>query len=515
MHRDKHAHYICLCMRKILSNQQIRDADMATMAREPIDSIDLMERAASACTAWIEEHYDSSRPILIMAGVGNNGGDALAIARMLIERNYAVRSYVVRYSENFSKDMQINLDRLRDAGHEVCYILEESQFPEIPPDALIVDGLFGSGLRRKADGLAALCIAQINASIAQVISIDLPSGLFADVHTGKNAKVITASHTLAFQVPKLAFLIAENEEFVGRWHVLDIGLDAGFIAHAPCNLYFIESIEDHVQMLARKRFAHKGQFGHGMLIAGSEGKIGAALLAANAALRSGIGKLTTFVPACGINIMQCALPEAMCIKDELETYIGNLPDLKGFDVIACGPGLGTAKKTKRMLKNLLTAAKSPLVLDADALNLLAEGSDLWPYLPENSILTPHVGEFDRLFGPSKNSFDRLHLLQEKAAQFRVIIVLKGANTAIALPNGEIYFNSTGSPGMATAGSGDVLTGVILSMLGQIDNPKAAAICGVYFHGLAGELAAEQNGMHGMVATDIIQNLGKAIAAELN
>lgn len=502
-------------MIKILSTKQIREADRATIEREPITSVDLMERAGTECARWIQRNYGKERPVFVFAGVGNNGGDALVIARRLIEAGYNVQTFVVRYSEKFSEDLQINLERYKSLASEINYVLEEGQFPSISSDSIIVEGLFGSGLNRAVEGLAALCIEQINASIAEVISIDLPSGLFADKKTPADAAVITASHTLTFQVPKLAFFLPGNEEYLGQWELIDIGLDPSYIANVESSLFYVNTIQSYRSFLDRSKFDHKGVFGHGLLIAGSYGKMGAAVLAAKAALRSGIGKLTAEVPHLGNNIMQIAVPEAMTIADDYDAFVGELPNLSGYRAIGVGPGLGTQKKTRRMLRNLIMQANCPLVIDADGLNILALAPEMMEMLPVNTILTPHPGEFDRMFGTSKDGYKRLELLKEKAQKTKCIIVLKGAYTAIATPKGSIYFNRTGNPGMATAGSGDVLTGVILGFLAQIKDPLIATIAAVYVHGLAGDLAAKAVGMHGMIASDIIENLGKAIAQSTN
>ena len=497
-------------MIKILSTEQVREADRVTIEREPIESVDLMERAAGECVTWLMSRYGKEHPIVVFAGVGNNGGDALVMSRRLQDAGYRVETFVVRYSENFSADLQINLDRLEKAGYEIQYIFEESQFPSISSETVIIDGLFGSGLNRPVADLAALCIDQINASIAEVISIDMPSGLFADQATVDTSSVILASHTLTFQVPKLAFFIPGNEEFTGDWSVVDIGLDASFLADAESDFSYVDSISEHASFLTRSTFDHKGVFGHGLLIAGAHGKMGAATMSAKAALRSGIGRLTVHIPHSGNGIMQVSVPEAMTSVDDYDEFVGELPSLSGYSAVGLGPGIGKAKKTRRLLKDTLILSKAPIVLDADALNLLGANKEMLKLLPENTILTPHIAEFNRMFGSEKDPFKRIEKLRQQAKQYKVIIVLKGAFTAIASPQGKVYFNSTGNPGMATAGSGDVLTGIITGLVSQIKDPLIAAICGVYVHGVAGDLAAMKHGMHGMIASDIVEAIGPAI-----
>jgi hydroxyethylthiazole kinase-like uncharacterized protein yjeF len=502
-------------MLKILSTKQVREADRRTMEFEPIASVDLMERAAVKCTDWFVQTYPSSRPVLVFAGIGNNGGDALVMARKLLEKGYRVQAFVVRYSENFSSDLQINLDRLIKAGHEVQYILEEAQIPEISSDTVIIDGLFGSGLNRKVEGLAAICIDFINASIAEVVSIDLPSGMSADKVTPKGSPVVTASYTLTFQVPKLAFFVRENKEVIGTWQVIDIGLDPKYLHDVECSLYYVDHVKDPGSVFQRDTFDHKGIFGHGLLLAGSYGMIGAAILSGRAAMRSGIGKLTLHVPNLAYNMVQLGVPEAICSVDTFDECIGELPELTRFQAIGCGPGIGKHKKTKRLLKTLLQVWKGPLVLDADALNLIAEQKDLLKELPGNTILTPHIGEFERLFGVAKHSFERLDTMRNAAMKYKVIIVLKGAYTAIAAPNGKVYINGSGNPGMATAGSGDVLTGIITSYLAQGADPLVAAVCGVHVHGHAGDQAAKKQGWQGLIASDLIEQLGPAMMDNFN
>lgn len=502
-------------MLKILTTEQIRKADRATMEREPIESVDLMERAGNACADWLISRYATDRPFVIIAGVGNNGGDALVVARKLIEKEYSVKTFVVRYSEKFATDLQVNFDRLVRIGHEVQYILEEGQFPAISSDTVIVDGLFGSGLNRPVEGLAATCIGQINASIADVIAIDIPSGLFADAPTPKGSAVISASATLSFEVPKLSFMLPGADEWTGTWEILPIGLDPLFIAEAKTNLYLVDHLKAYAPFFLRDKFDHKGKFGHTLIVAGSHGKMGAAVLTTRAALRSGSGLVTSYVPHVGYTIMQASVPEAMCIEDDFSEILATVPDIKPYTTIAVGPGLGTAKKTRRMLKKLCQEFNRSMVLDADAINLMAEAGDAAEWVPKHSVLTPHIGEFERLFGTSKNEFERLVKLRKEAQSWKVFILLKGAHSALATPDGAIYFNDTGNPGMAKGGSGDVLTGIMAAMLAQTGDPFTAAVCGMFIHGLAGDLAEEFSGTHGMIASDIVDNIGEAISQSLS
>ena len=259
----------------------------------------------------------------------------------------------------------------------------------------------------------------------------------------------------------------------------------------------------------RDTFAHKGTFGHALLIAGSRGKTGAAVLAAKACLRSGAGLLTAHIPACGELILQTAIPEAMIDIDEEQDFITHLEELSKYNSIGIGPGIGCNEKTAGVLLQLFKNATQPLVLDADAINLIAQDKQLQQALPVNSILTPHAGEFDRLAGTSENAYERLKKACQWAVQHQCYIVLKGAYTAICTPNKKCCFNSTGNPGMATAGSGDVLTGIILGLLAQSYSPLNASLAGVFLHGLAGDIAANEKSQESLIASDIIENLGLA------
>ena len=487
---------------KILSASQIRSADTFTIQHEPVASIDLMERAASACKQWLIENCGAQKRFHIFCGPGNNGGDGLAIARLLRQAGRDVTAFVIHISENYSPDFLENRKRLEafspDIIHEIRSIAD---FPKLKKGDVVVDAIFGTGLSKPATGIASDVIKKINAAGAFVIAIDIPSGLFADSHTESSA-VVQANHTLSFQLPKLAFMFPENEKFTGEWHLLDIRLNQEFITRAPSASSFITEEFIHSFLKPRKKFSHKGNYGHAFIAAGSKGKMGAAVLCAKACLRSGAGLLTMVVPEAGYRIMQTSCPEAM-----VET--GN-PDLKKYSAVGIGPGLGTDARAVRQLKKILTTAKVPLVLDADALNMISAGKkNLLKLVPQDSIFTPHVKEFQRLAGKSANDFER----HEKQILFskknKVIVVLKGAHTCITTPEGQSYFNSTGNPGMAKGGSGDVLTGILTSIMAQGYSSKEAAILGVYLHGLAGDVAASGKGKDGMIAGDIVDMIPEA------
>lgn len=490
---------------KILSAAQIREADAYTISHEPISSLALMERAGKACFEWIESNVNTSKRITVVCGTGNNGGDGLVIARLLHEKKYSVDAIVVS-SPNPSIDFKKNLEAAIKAGVPINEINEKSTL-HLNENGILIDAIFGTGISRPVSGWIGECIDSINSSNNEIISIDLPSGMFTDEHT--EGKVICASHTLTFQTPKRAFFFAENEKYTGNFHILDIGLDKNFIEKVQSYGQFL--LAENIKPLLKKRnkFSHKGNYGHSLLISGSKGKIGAAILAARACLRSGSGLLTVRIPHCGYSILQTAVPEAMAQADEEEDFITHTGNFIETMHVAVGPGIGTSSATKKMLLDLLERTKKPIVLDADAINIISENRDYINLIPPFSILTPHPKEFERLAGESKNDFERHEKLLLFSKQHKVFVVLKGAHTCIATPDGMAYFNSTGNPGMAKGGSGDALTGVILAFLSQGYEPMVAALLGVYIHGLAGDITAKEKGEYSMITSDLIENLPKA------
>jgi len=496
---------------KILPVEKIREADAYTIANEPIADIDLMERAAGQLFGWITKRLDCSHRFFVFAGAGNNGGDGLALSRLLTEAGYEVNVYVVRYSGKISDNCQENYGRFAAMGKKMLHDLkEDNPFPEISEEDIVVDALFGSGLTRPVKGFPGEIIRQINTSPATKIAIDIPSGLFADTSSKEtDGEIVRADYTLSFQFPKLTFLLPENDTFTGSWHVLDIGLHPDFINNVPVKNFYSTRQELAAILKPRKKFSHKGTYGHALLIAGSYGKMGAAILAAHAALRSGVGLLHVHIPKVGYSIMQTALPEAMLSIDRYDNYFSDIPELSMYNAIGTGPGLGTQHQSQMALKLLLQQFKLPMVFDADALNILAINKTWLAFLPHYSILTPHPREFERIAGKWRNDFERLAKQREFAKKFQLVVVLKGAYTSICTPRGNCYFNSTGNPGMATAGSGDVLTGILTSLLAQGYASVEAAIFGVYLHGLAGDIAAGKLGEEAMIAGDIVANLGKA------
>ena len=491
---------------KILNVEQLRALDEFTIRNEPVASIDLMERAATACFEWISEHFGTDGPFVIWTGPGNNGGDGLAIARMISNAGGKV-TVVCDTNSSGSPDYQINLARLKQSGN--AEIVDFEAYDWDPGSAAVgIDAIFGYGLNRSAEGKWKEYIQSINSLPNIVLSIDLPSGLFADKPSGDT--IVRADFTLTFQVPKLAFFIPENQDFVGEWIVLDIGLDNKFLETLDSPWRLLEMHDVAPLIRQRKKFDHKGIYGHALLIAGSFGKVGAAILAARAALRSGVGLLTIHAPRKACDILQITVPEAMVSADRHDFNFSGLDSTpEKITAIGMGCGLGIHGCTTQGIRQVLKEASVPVVIDADGLNTLARNPDLVNLIPEGTILTPHLKEFERIFDSVDNHFDRLMKLRSSAVERGFIAVLKGAHSAVALPDGNVFFNTTGNPGMATAGSGDVLTGVITGLLAQGYEPTAAALIGVYLHGLAGDIAHESQSDESLVSGDIIDNLGRA------
>jgi len=496
---------------KIFTSEQIRKIDEYTIKNEPLASVDLMERAASRLFEWYVSRFGRSERILVFAGPGNNGGDGLALARMLAKDRYEPEVYYLRLSETTSDDWKINKARLEKETTVPFIIIENAdQFPSTGTADIIIDAIFGSGLSRPVEGLAAEVISQINNSGSTVISIDIPSGLFGEDNSSNNPDhIIKADYTLSFQFPKLSFMFHENESFTGEWKIMPIGLDARAISGTYTPWAFLEKKQIATLLKRRNKFDHKGNFGHGLLIGGSYGKMGAIVLGSRAALRTGAGLITCHIPACGNLVMQGAVPEAMVIHDNSERFITDTVVTDPFNAVGIGPGMGTQKESQKALHGLLLSCKKPLVIDADALNILSINKDWISLLPEGTVLTPHPKEFERLAGKTDNSYARLKKQIEFSSKHNCIVVLKGAYTSVTSPGSEVSFNSTGNPGMATAGSGDVLTGMILSLLAQGYDPADAAVTGVFLHGLAGDVAAEKSSYESVIASDIINNIASA------
>ena len=468
-----------------------------------------MERAAQKCVDWLLANTSQHISFKIFCGKGNNGGDGLAIARLLFQKNRAVEIFILEFGKKGSDDFQANLERLHELPVNIHFIQTAAHFPILTLQDVVIDALYGSGLNKPLDGLSSTLVQYLNASGNKIVSVDLPSGMFLD-QSSKGNSIIKASDTLTFQAYKKAFLVAENADFTGIIHILDIGLHSGYLKEVSSSWQLVDRDTIKKKFRPRKRFAHKGNYGHALLIGGSYGKMGAIVLTASACLRSGAGLTTAFIPRCGYTVMQTSLPEAMTLTDNDESMITEIPgELDNYSVIGLGPGMGTNKQTREAIGKLLKAFSKPMVIDADGLNSLALQPEYIPALTPGSIITPHPKEFDRLFGNSENDFERISLAEKKAKELKIIIVLKGHHSLIAVPDGSCYFNNTGNSGMAKGGSGDVLTGIITAFCAKGYDPPDAAILGVYLHGLAGDLAANALSKEAMLARDIITFLSQA------
>ncbi|MDE7412827.1 MAG: NAD(P)H-hydrate dehydratase [Muribaculaceae bacterium] len=502
---------------KILSSEAIRELDMATCHAQEISTIDLMERAASAVTVEIISRFLPSRRIVIMAGPGNNGGDALAVARMLFEQGYKnLEVYLFNVGRQLSHDCNEERNRLITIdGINFTEVSKEFNPPVLGPNDVVIDGLFGSGLVRPMEGGFVSVARYINESGAYVVSIDLPSGLYGEwtdwSSQVKRRDMVHANLTLAFQVPRLSFFFEENYDILGEWKLLDIDLDQNKMKELPADFFLVENRNIRPLLKERHPFTVKRDYGSAFFFAGSTGLVGASILCAKTALKSGAGLSTVHGPRGALNIVQTAAPEVMFEPDRNEHFITDMTLHHGHQAVIVGPGIGTHEQTVSALEGLLKNVPHALLLDADALNCIAKRPALLTMLPPKTVITPHAGEFDRLFGEHSSSEDRLKTAIEMARRYKIVIVLKGHYTMVVRPTtGRICINSTGNPGMATAGSGDVLAGVIGAFLAQGYSPEHAATVGVYIHGLAGDLASEELGEFGVTASDIADRVGRAI-----
>ncbi len=497
---------------KVFTSDKIRQIDAYTIDHEPIASIDLMERAASRLFEWIVKNYPNEKRFIVFAGPGNNGGDGVAIARMLAQEGFDVGLYVLSASE-YSEDLKINIQRLNAQGIITpIFIDSNSSIPDILCDSIVIDALFGSGLTRPLSDIAASLVEHINSSKAEVIAIDIPSGLFGEQNPYPNPNAVVRAHfTLTLQFPKISFFLPENEEFIGNWHIIDIKLHQQIIEETETPYRFVDTEFVRSLILKRSKYSHKGTFGHALVVAGSYGMMGAAVLSTRACLRAGVGLVTTHIPKLGYTILQCSVPEAIADTDQNDFFLTGVEELNRFSAVALGPGIGQHPQTVNAIRDLISIIERPLIIDADGLNILASYPDLISTLPMGTILTPHIGEFNRLFGKQNTSYERMQVAIQMASKFEIVIIIKGAHSQVICPSGAVIFNSTGNPGMATAGSGDVLTGIIVSLLSQGYSPSDASVLGVYIHGLAGDLALKHISEQSLIASDILEHIGKAFA----
>lgn len=496
---------------KILTGGQFKELDKYTIEHEPISSIDLMERASEAITEELTARWSTKTRFIVFAGPGNNGGDALAVSRMLAQRGYKTDVFLFNVSGHLSEECETNKIRLNTCSNvNLTEVTNQFTFPVIESNDVIIDGLFGTGLNKPLNGGYASVAKSINASKAKVVSIDIPSGLMCEDNTYNNMScIVRASLTLTIQLPKLAFFFPENQKFIGTLKVLDIGLHNAYIQEAECSIETLE--QHHVSNILHPRdpFAHKGSMGHALIVGGSFGMAGCTILSGRACLRSGTGKLTIHTPRMNNDILQVTVPEAILSHDIDDDIVTNSISTHEFNSIAIGPGLGENENTAMAVREFLLQASIPVILDADALNILGSHKEWIQDIPQNSILTPHVKELERLVGQCTDSYERWSKARELAIKRQIFIVVKGHYTMICTPSGKTWINTTGNAGMATAGSGDVLCGIMAGLMAQKYQPEKVALLGVFLHGLAGDLAAEALEEECMTASDIITYLSKA------
>ncbi len=491
---------------KILRAKQVKEVDLYTIKNEPILSINLMERAAEKCTELYTKYYDFRKSIAIFTGTGNNGGDGLVMARLLNNKGYEVSVYVIEFTKKYSNDFKTNLNRLENYPDiDITYLRDSSSFPKLAKNTIVIDAIFGSGLSRPVEGFTAEIIQKINASNLDVVAIDAPSGLQAEENPD-TFTAVKAKYTFTFEFPFLSFFMPENEQYVGEFKTINIGLSKEFMEQSKTNYHATQTHNVKPLIKKRSKFAHKGTCGHGVIFAGSYGMAGASILSAKSAYRSGAGLITVAVPKCNYQILQISVPEAVLHIDQQEHHLSDIPDMQKFKAIAIGPGIGFHKDTVKILEHLIINNKQELIIDADALTILAQRPDLLDAVPPGSILTPHIKEFERIVGKQKNHYLRLQKQKELAEKLNSIIILKGAYTSIYTPDGNCFFNTTGNPGMATAGSGDVLTGMLLGLKAQGYSSKDASIIAVFLHGKAGDIASEQKNSFNIIASDLIDNI---------
>ena len=497
-------------MIKIVSTEQCRKADAYTIKHEPISSIDLMERASSVFSNYIKKKISLQNKVLICCGQGNNGGDGLAIARILHKAGYYIEVLILKLKESGSRDYEMNLKRIENLSIPINFF--EGSY-DITQYGLIIDALWGSGLSRPIEGPGKDLINSINLANIQVYSVDIPSGLHADRNI--NSTCIEAHYCLSFEFPKKAFFLAENHKYVKDWHHESIGLNKIFIDSIKTDYFLIESNDIKRLFKKRERFGHKGSYGHACIIAGQIGMSGACILSCTAALRGGLGLLSAYVPKVVREDLQNSLPEIMILQDPNKTCLSKFnPKLKKYNQIAIGPGIGQSKKTEGFLSDFLKNINSSLIIDADAINILSKNKSLLNRIGKNCILTPHPGEFKRLVGEWRDDHEKLDLQKAFCKEYECYMILKGAYSSVCTPLGNTYFNPSGNPGMATAGSGDVLTGLLIALLAQGYSMLDTCLMGTYLHGKAGDLALEKQSHESLIASDIINYFGKSFKSLL-
>ena len=498
---------------KILNTQAFESLLENTIAAEGDGGVALIERIASSVAYEIISRWLPKKHFILFAGPGYNGSIALATAQILIEQGYKIEIILFNVNSLPITDIcRIYRDKITAIeGVDFTEITTKFDMPYISPDHVVIDGLFGTGLTARLKGGFAMLIQYINESGAYIVSIDTPSGLLAEWNqSNARSNIIKANLTLALKSKRLAFFFAENEEYIGTCKVIDIDFDTNAYRKIQSNFTLLE--ETDVRRVLRKRQEHssKKDYGRMLLAAGSHGMMGAAVLAAKGALRAGVGRLTVHTPRCGYYVLQSAVPEACCNFDLESTTITEIKVDDEYNAIAIGPGMGTDPRTALAVDSLFKRFKKPIIIDADALNAIAGNRMLLQSIPPMSVITPHVGEFEKLFDGSTSDESRLCKAISMAKRYKIIIVLKGRYTMVIRPDEKVYINSSGSPALATPGSGDVLTGIIGSLAAQGYEMELCAAMGVFIHGLAGEYAEKNYGSYSVMASDIVDNVGPVI-----
>lgn len=498
---------------KIFTTEEFREIYRYTVEEDGISPIELINRAGQGVSEEIAARFSATRPIAVFAGPGHNGAEAISSARYLLAQGFSPVVYLFNIGGNkLSESCRYMRDKfLEEEGAELEEVVQKFSIPVLTQNHIVIDGLFGTESHEPITGGLVTLIQYINESKATVISIDLPSGMSSDWNAGLiHRNIIHANYTFVLQFPRVAFFLQENAKLIGEWKVLDIGLSSHAIGSMLPNFYLIEQEDVKRKLRKRNRFCSKRDLGSAALVAGCYGMMGAAVLSARGALRAGVGKLTVFSPRCGYTVMQSSVPEALFQADKNDIVISSITLRNDYSAIGIGPGIGTNELTVNALEDFLVKAKKPVIIDADGLNCISLRPSILSTIPVLSIITPHAGEFDRLFGPQTSDEARLKKAMEMALYYKIFIVLKGHYTVIARPDGKVYFNSSGTPALATAGSGDVLTGIILSFIAQGYLPEIAAMMGVYIHGMAGEFSENDEGTYGTTSGDIASNVGKVI-----
>ncbi|HEX7366013.1 MAG TPA: NAD(P)H-hydrate dehydratase [Pelobium sp.] len=490
-------------MLKLLTASQTREADKFTIINEPIESVELMERAATAFVKIFADRFpDRKKSILVFSGKGNNGGDGLAVARLLADDGYhQIQVFIADFSEKSSADFDLNLQRLQEKDIAIFYLKQTAELAVLTAD-IIIDALLGSGLNKPLEGEWRNLAKKINQFSGYRVAVDVPTGmpcegeLFDDV-------IIKSDFTITFQRPKLNFLLPISSPYIKEWKVANIGLNENFIQGTASPFYWLWKGGVQRFIKARQPFEHKGLLGHALIVAGSDDTMGAALIATEACVKCGAGLTSAMIPHSGLQALNTRLPEAMYTQRS-ESKL----DLDKYKVIGIGPGLGTSAESVLLLTEVLRNFKKPVVIDADAINIISEYQELISLVPKNSVFTPHMKEFDRLFGTHNSWWKRIETALVQAAALKVYIVLKNRYTMIFTPEGVCYFNSSGSPAMASGGMGDALTGMITSMLAQGYEVDKAVQLAVFSHGYLGEQLGQK--MYVVPASVLIKTLPYAL-----